>query len=255
MRWRESLRNFADATGLIWLPIALSERFYTPHDTSDEELTKNFEASNSNLGLEELKEITTELEQLQEDEDKRKDKIESKALSLLSLTTVASAFVASMISLVSNVSYPVSVRQTMIIVYGLIVFSLMVTIVLALKVIRVGKYAFMSPSVANIWQLSTMTRHAYYRDKARLLLQSYIHNRALINNKATFASGAQDWFRNTVVLLVLLTFLIVVAVFSSSSINAVPITPTPTVTYTFTPSITHTPSLSPTPLPSTTPTP
>lgn len=256
-RFKDKLSGFLNTTGLIWLPIVISERYYKPHSRLDSDLTDGFEAHHAKLNSEQIKEVVQELSRLMIDEEKRQDKIESKALSLMGFIGLSSAFVIALVTLVGNVQYPTPLRQVIVVVYALILISLMLTIVLAIKAIRVGKYSFMSPYVGNIWQRSGKNEVAYHRDQARDLLKSYIYNRAIINDKAEFVSGAQDWFRNTILLLMFLTILIVITPLQPTSvsnasgnvISATPYFPTLTQTFTASPTVTTpTPSKTLTPI-------
>lgn len=262
-RLKKWWNKFLDVTGLDWLPVILSDRWYTPQSREDPIAMKSFD-DHQKLNLEQTKELIQELTKLASDEDKRQDKIEAKALSLISFTGLSSAFVAGLVTVLSSAQFSETLRQRVVIVYSFVLLSLFITVVLAIKAIRVGKFGFMSPYIANLWKREGMSEIGYCRDQARTLLRSYFHNRGIINDKASFVAGAQDWFRNTIMLLMLMTAFIVFTPSQTQPAPTLPSTATqtivPTTTPTTTPSETSTATLSPsetstsTPLPSDTPT-
>lgn len=253
-RLKKWLNKFFDVTGLDWLPVILSDRWYTPQSREDPIAIKSFDDHHQKLDLEQTKDLIQELTKLASDEDKRQDKIEAKALSLISFTGLSSAFVAGLVTVLSSAQFSEALRQRVVIVYSFVLLSLFITVVLAIKAIRVGKFSFMSPHITNLWERDGMDEIAYRRDQARTLLRSYFHNHGIINDKASFVAGAQDWFRNTIMLLMLMTAFIIFTPNQTQS------TSTPTHTATQTTAPTTTPTVAPsetstlTPVPSETPT-
>ena len=69
----------------------------------------------------------------------------------------------------------------------------------------------MSPDPLDVLKLTETNRAFILRERAVSMLLSYENNRALVNDKATYVRGAQDWFRNVVFLLFVL--LIVLAIY------------------------------------------
>jgi len=249
MRVKNIVKGLLDTTGLDWLPVVVSDRFYTPyvqeHAQENQEITESFEAHQTKLKIKQITDVIQELSKLKTDEDNRQEKIEAKALSLISFTGLSSAFVAGLVTVLGSAQYSEVLRQRVVIVYSLLLLSLFVTVVLAIKAIRVGKFSFMFPHITNFWEREDMTDIEYYRDQARDLLRSYIHNRGIVNDKASFVAGAQDWFRNTIMLLMLMIAFIVFTPSQTSSTGADSCTATPTPVYTAT--YTATPPLTPTP--------
>ena len=249
--------KFLDVTGLDWLPVIVSDRWYKPQPRTNPEAMNSFEAHHQKLNLEQTKDLIQELTKMAADEDKRQDKIEAKAFSLISFTGLSSAFVAGLVTVLSSAQFSEVLRQRVVIVYSFVLLSLFITVVLAIKAIRVGKFSFMFPHITNLWEREGMNEVAYRRDQARLLLRSYFHNHGIINDKTSFVAGAQDWFRNTIMLLMLMTAFIV---FTPNQTQSSPThqstatqTVVPTITPTAAPSETATPTLTPSETPTPTP--
>lgn len=255
--------RFLDVTGLDWLPVIVSDRWYKPQPRTNPEAMDSFEAHHQKLNLEQTKDLIQELTKMAADEDKRQDKIEAKAFSLISFTGLSSAFVAGLVTVMSSAQFSENLRHRVVIVYSFVLLSLFITVVLGIKAIRVGKFSFMFPHVTNLWEREGMNEVAYRRDQARILLRSYFHNHGIINDKASFVAGAQDWFRNTIVLLMVMTAFIVFTPNQTSPTSTLPPTATQTAISTIAPTAAPsetatpmiTPSETPTQMPSETPSP
>lgn len=255
---KEWLKWLLDVTGLEWLPVIFNDKWYTSQSRTNPQAMKSFEDHYQKLDLEQTKDLIQKLEKLETDEEKRQEKIEAKALSLVSFVGLSSAFVVSLVTLLSSSQFSEILRQRVVVVYTLVILSLFIIVVLAIKAIRVGKFSFMYPQITNLWEREGMSEIGYYRETARILLRSYFHNHGIINDKASFVAGAQDWFRNTIILLMLMTTFIVFTPNPTQSNLVPPITVTPIVaptalqsvtpseTSTSTPSVTTAPTLMPT---------
>jgi len=250
------LEQIMEYFALDWLPILVDERKFPTDDGYDAKLDVSFKEQGGELKGDALKVVINELEKLRDTEEKRLDTIESKAFSLISLTGLASTFAIGLIEFnISDHPYPQWFRIVTLILYAMIGFCFIITTVLARRAIHVGRRPFMAPDIANLWTLNQHNGDEVYQGHAASLLKSYMHNRAVINDKATYVRGAQDWFRNTVVLL----FLVPIIFGSAALVPAFQVTTTATPnvliivtnTPTFTP--TYTATVLPTPIQSATP--
>ena len=71
--------------------------------------------------------------------------------------------------------------------------------------VTVGDYRFTYPSANDIFRLSDATLNYVKRERVASLFYSFARNVRVVNRKATYLSGAQVWFRNSIVLLLTLT--------------------------------------------------
>jgi len=92
--------------------------------------------------------------------------------------------------------------------YIAVVISLMMTILLAMKVVAVREYRFTYPKAIDIFDLSRASLHYVKRERVISLFYSFVKNAQIVNRKATFLAGAQVWLRNSIVLLLVLTLLL-----------------------------------------------
>jgi hypothetical protein len=159
---------------------------------------------------EKLKDAIEYSEGLLEREEDRSNKIESKAFALIGITGIASGFITGFAGLLLDRA---KITSTCIIIfaavlYFLVVISLMWTIYLATRVVKVGDYWFTYPSANDILRLSDASLQYVKRERAAALFFSFAQNHRVVNRKATFLSGAQLWFRNSIALLLALTLLL-----------------------------------------------
>lgn len=181
-------------------------------------------------------------ESLLKREDERSDKIESKAFTLIGITGTATGFITGFASLLLTQGKFRSDRILIaaIILYILVVISLMWTIYLAVQVVIVGGYWFTYPSGDDILKLPNASLSYIKRERVASLFYSLVQNTRVVNRKATFLGGAQLWFRNSIVLLLVLTLLLAVYAFFVSGVPAN--TPAPTATLPLTPPLTLAPT-------------
>ena len=138
------LHDFFENTGLDWIPIllGLSELppSQTPYPSTKKEIEDKFGELNNTKKLNEALEYSYNLVKREED---RLNKIEAKAFALTGVTGVASAFVArlALILFDSNITNTVSLIIVSIL-YISVALSLLLTILLAIKVVDVFGYRF-----------------------------------------------------------------------------------------------------------------
>jgi hypothetical protein len=111
----------------------------------------------------------------------------------------------------------------------LVVAALMLTLYLALKVVRISAYTY--PSADDIFSLTTSSIQEVKRKRVSSLFYSSAQNTKLVNRKGTYLIGAEIWFKNSITLLMCITLLLGVNTFFKSpgtTQTAVVVQPTPT---------------------------
>jgi hypothetical protein len=162
-------------------------------------------------------------------EEDRSDKVESKAFTLIGITGIATGFIIGFAGLLLDrskiASRPVLIVAAML--YILVAISLMWTIFLAMKVVTIGAYRFTYPSANDIFELSDSSLRYVKRERAVSLFYSFAQNARVVNRKATYLGGAQLWFRNSIILLLILTLFLALHTVIST-VTQVPTTTAPT---------------------------
>lgn len=232
-RW-STLHKAIENLGLDWFALLLGRPVFEdaplPFPATFSEIREEF----SGLRGGKLDDAVEYCGKLLDREEDRSEKIESKAFTLIGITGIATGFITGFAGLLLDQD---KITGTWILIlaamlYILVVVSLMWTIFLAVKVVTVGDYWFTYPAADDIFQLSSVTLTCVKQERAASLFYSFAQNQKVINRKATFLSGAQIWFRNSIVLLLALTLLLALYVpFKSSSSSGVPVPTTgPTTT-------------------------
>jgi hypothetical protein len=255
--------------GLDWFALLIGKSAFEdaplPYPATLSEVRKKFGDLRDKEKLDDAIEYCGSLLKREED---RSDKIESKAFTLIGITGIATGFITGFAGLLLDRGKITStwVLKPAAVLYILVVISLMWTIYLAVKVVIVGDYRFTYPSANDIFDLSNATLNHVKRERAASLFYSFAQNVQVVNRKATYLGGAQLWFRNSIVLLLVLTLLLAVcAPLMPTSVSGVPTPPmgssptvqptrAPTDTPQATPMPTGTPTRTPTSTPTCTPT-
>ncbi len=164
-----------------------------------------------------------------EKENTRGEAIEIKAQNLLGVTGVATAFITGITGLLPEKVTDLPTWQIIMtgVIYLFVVFTLIMTILLAFRVIRVGSYKTVTPDIDDVFSMSNVT----IKDSKKNLLTTYIYsykrNQQVYNNKATYLIGSQLWFRNAIIMLLVLALMLALDLFA---INPSPIPPGVTTT-------------------------
>jgi hypothetical protein len=179
-------------------------------------------------------------------ESARGDKIESKAYTLIGVTSVSAAFITGVSSLLPEKIQPIfpTLLFFLFFLFVLIVISFTLTILLASQVVIVGEYKYVTPDIADVFKMNDESLIDTKRERLSTYIYSYAKNSQIHDIKASFLIGSQLWFRNAVVLFLMFAFVLAITIFSSPNFSN-SATPTPIVTATST--ITITPTLSSTP--------
>lgn len=243
------MNKVIERLGLDWLVILIGKPPFEdaplPYPMSLKEARERF----GDLEGEKLDDALEYCGELLTREDDRSDKIESKAFRFIGITGIAAGFIAGFPALLLD-REKLALIPVLLVVAGLyvpVVLSLMFTIYLAVKVVTVGDYVFTYPSASDIFELSEASLQYVKRKRAASLFYSFAQNHGVANRKATYLGGAQLWFRNSVVLLLVLTLLLALYTPLKSSAPAPGVSmPTVGLTVTVQPTATPNNTLQPT---------
>ncbi|MBA4320016.1 MAG: hypothetical protein C0412_16570 [Flavobacterium sp.] len=140
-------------------------------------------------------------------EDDRRIIFEKKAESILGMTGITTAFIVGFVNLILN-KLSESTTTAAIIVVIIFVFtlvSLILSILLAFKVIKVGEYVYSNPGVNTIYSDVSINVLGIKRKRFIENNLCYYKNREINNIKGSLISWAHIWFRNGLFLLFILT--------------------------------------------------
>lgn len=147
-------------------------------------------------------------------EDDREEKIESKAQAIIGFMGIATAFSLGFADLLLDRAQIGSTWAMWIValLYVIVVFSFLWTIFLASKAVDVFGYRFTYPSADSILDLEKESLQEVKRERAASLLRSINQNSEMVRKKATYLGGAQLWFRNSIILLMILMLVFAIVV-------------------------------------------
>jgi len=122
------------------------------------------------------------------------------------------------------------------------------TILLAFKVIMVGKYKTATPDINDVFTMASTPINSTKRELLAAFIYSHDRNQQVYNNKANYLIGSQKWFRNAIVLFLILALVMAVGLLLTaknisfpSGINTTQVvSPQPTIMNSFTPIYTAT---------------
>lgn len=140
----------------------------------------------------------------------RSEKIESKAVLLLGTTGITSAFVVGFASflLSSGKDFPTGFLVAGAVCYFALILALVMTILLASRVVAVEKYTY--PGAQRVFRFSSSSVTETKRQHVIDLFESFAKNVHVANTKATYLIGAQKWFVNAIVILLFIALLIAI---------------------------------------------
>jgi hypothetical protein len=249
------LSNFIERTGLDWFVLLIGKPAFVedslPYPTTLKEIREKF---GDLTEKEKLKDAMEYCAILLDREEKRSDKVESKAFTLIGITGIAAGFIIGFAGLLLDQGKIPSdlVLVLAAVLYILVVLSLMWAIFLSVKVVTVGDYTYTYPSANDIFDLADSPLQSVQKERAASLFFSFVQNHRVVNRKATFLNGSQLWFRNSIFLLLLLTLLLAFYIPFKANMpvtgaTLAPITATRTLTPTKAITVTSTPpSITPT---------
>jgi hypothetical protein len=249
------LKRFFDRTALDWFWILLNESKRFPHETRPAPTrSKIIEESLTSADESLLDYIIGQLEKSIEGEEQRRATIEGKATNISGFSGVLIALLAGFANaLLEDESIIISV------LFFVVILALVMTITLSVRALRLR--GSQQPNVKDILRITSISKPAFLRSYAAALLVSYEDKQAVDNDRGTYLLGAEDWFRNA---MIMLTILVLAVVIGRLSIQVGLIQPTPKLQWMIlvTPTAVTTPTLgvisppspSPTVVPSTVPT-
>jgi hypothetical protein len=233
--------------GLHWILIIFDDSKFEKHPRPEkerfEEITTQLDALDENI----VDDVLCRFDQMYRDDDQRRVEIDAKASAIIGFIGIVGGIIAAFTPLLlNNDSSDKLILLIIAVLYLMIGLALVFTVVLANRALEVGKEAYMSPNPSDLLGLREWNKEFLSKRLAGDILKSYEHNRALINDKASYVRAAQDWFRNTVFCLFLLVLVVAVAsVFTggnvSEPVTVIILTPTPHLASS-PPSVTMTPS-------------
>ncbi len=250
-------RRIVETLGLDWLVMLIGRPAFTeapsPNPFTFADIRTKFGYLQDDAKLDDAIAHCTKL---LEREDSRVDKIESKAFTLIGTTSIAAGFITGFAGLLldrGKIDSP-PILIAVAVLYILIAFSLIWTVHLARKVVSVPDYKFTYPSANDIFALAHDSIQDVKRERTISLFYSFASNRRIADRKATYLSGAQTWFRNSIVLLVILALVLALLALLPRTTSASNIAPGLPTTGTALPGVINTPQpativapLSPTP--------
>jgi len=253
--WRLTVYRIIERLGLDWLVLLAGKPAFedppSPYPTTFLEIRKKFGDLRDTEKLDDALGYCTGLLNR---EEKRLDKIEAKAFTLIRITSIATGLITGLTGLFLSQEQITSAWLLILILYVLAIASLLFTIFLANKVVTVGDYWSTYPSANDIFKLSNATLHYVRRERVVSLFYSFAQNQRMVNRKATFLRGAQHWFKNALTLLLTLTLTLLLALYipfrlstsTPAGTSAPTVTPSPiqpTIVPTDTPQSSFTPTV------------
>lgn len=175
------------------------------------ELPSSHEEIRAELALEETDKIEEALDFCQglfEREEERTKTLESKAMTLTGFAGLTTAFVSGFAALLLGAEEIACkpVLAVLLVLYVLLVYSFVRTILCALRVVRVGDpYIFTSPAPWDIFRLKTDDMDDIHRERAVEFFYSYVKNHAINDDKAGYLRSSQRGFAVAALFLLLLS--------------------------------------------------
>lgn len=206
-----NIHKLIEDLGLDWFVLLMGKQPFEdaplPFPTSLQEIRDKFGDLTDNDKIQDAEQYCIGLI---EREEKRASTIESKAVTLIGITSIAAGFITGFAGLLLDRS---KISSSLILVliglfYILTVGSLLWTIYLSMRTIVVFNFPFTYPNAADIFDLSNKTLHAVKRERIASLFYSFVQNTKAINRKGTWLGGAQKWFRNSITLLLCVAILL-----------------------------------------------
>jgi len=255
------LRKIAEGIGLDEIPFAIGLVKFTSDAPFFPTKLKEIESKVEGLTGKKIEDSLSYCKEMLDSENRRGEKIEKKASSLLGVTGISTAFITGVMSLISDNQIPI-LFWLILVQYILIVLSLTLTVLLASRVIIVGEYKYAYPDISDVLRIGSQNLEKVKIERISSYLYCYANNYKIHNSKASYLIGAQSWFRNTIILFLLLGLSLTLSIQQNRNVNITPsifpatmtITPTsvttsqPTAIITPPPGLIHstTPSFSPT---------
>jgi hypothetical protein len=139
-------------------------------------------------------------------ENDRGGTIESKAQNLIGVTGITTGFITGIASLLpEKINHLVEWQGIVILLlYILIALSLTMTILLAFRVIKVGKYKTIILDIEDVFKMQSISYEDIRKERLASIIYAYNRNQRTYDKKASYLIGSQIWFRNAIILFLLL---------------------------------------------------
>ncbi len=196
-------RRLYERSALDWLPIIFNaEKYFPKSRRPDNSRRLTIAAQLRDVAGDNLSIALEQFDKLFNEEDERRKQVETKATNLIGFTAISSSFIVGFAQFLAGSNpVPQPFRTIIILLYILIAVSLLVTVILAFRAVAISE--FQIPLITNI-SIFEWNKDVINRKRAENLLFVWENNKAATNDKATYVKGAEDWFRNTIYLLLVL---------------------------------------------------
>lgn len=210
-----NISKLLEITGIDLFPYAFGSKKIDGGVTIEPVKLKEFGESENDFNTDQLDEALNFSKCIVDEESARGEKIESKAINIIGITGISAAFITGISSLLPKGNLPILWLIILAIIYLSIVGSLTLTILLAARVITVGKYTRLD--ITNVFDMNTQKPSETKRIRLNDYLLCYANNSKVHNEKASYLIGAQLWFRNSVFAFLVLSITLIPVIFINNA--------------------------------------
>ncbi len=202
------IRNIAESLGIDEIPYAVGRTEFKTSPPFQPTKFKEIQEKVDSINGVKIDDALVYCKEILAAENDRGDKIENKAYNLIGVTGISTAFVTGITSLFSNRMQP-WLFWLIIVIYFFIVLSLTLTVLLAFRVVKVGGYKYGYPNISVVFDMGSRDLEKIKKERLAFYLDCYAKNFQIHNIKASYLIGSQIWFRNAVVLFLILALTLV----------------------------------------------
>jgi hypothetical protein len=208
---KKRLASLLEQLGIDWLPELFGKRCFDveppPFEVSDEKLDEAIGHLDSEDSIcRTVEEVSEAFDQ----ETQRINTIEDKAKWLFSASSLPSAVALAGIGYFSSLVglSPAAAIWLAIFLLSLSLVALLFTALLSWKTLHIHDYVFQTPSPKAVLSIGELGVDRFFKEKAKALFSALCWNTTVANVKGTYLGGAQLWFRNSVILILLAVILV-----------------------------------------------
>jgi hypothetical protein len=232
--FRRIIRKTVESLGFDEIPFALGFLKFQPYAPFQPTKLKDIEGQVENLTGNKLDDALSFCKGVLDEENERGDKIENKAANLIGITGISTAFITGVTSLISDKAIPL-LFYMILFLYVLIVLSLTFTVLLAFRAIIVGEFKYSYLDISDVFSMSSKDLEKIKQERLASYLYCYGRNFQVYNVKASYLIGSQVWFRNTIVLFLILALILTLSVPHTTKDADISPSSNPTIVQTVTP--------------------
>jgi len=223
-----NIKSILDTSGIDLIPYAVGLSKFNSNPPFEPTKLNDIKDKIANLDTKKLDEALKYGKELLDEESARGEKAESKAYNLIGVTGISAGFITGISSLFpKETQFTSSISLTLILAfYILIVVSLTLTVLLASKAVMVRSYA--RPDVSDVFQMGKQSLKEAKLDRLTAYIYCYAKNCQTHNVKVSYVIGAQIWFRNSIVIFLILAFILITGILGNTTSNSISTTETPT---------------------------